>query len=170
MLHLPPVKIWRVIGVGIGILCFCIKVFGKVDIHGPVAYHWGKDGNHSSFGGVGILWALFLLTFLSLFAHSGLAKSGPGQTPCRQEMACAISIAMMCGWTGVDAIIVIYSFFPSPTVPFAGVWSILAAFILCPLAAGIREKIHDGKRDSGKIKTSRDAAGPEKPGRLSRKP
>ncbi|HWR23328.1 MAG TPA: hypothetical protein VN366_07605 [Feifaniaceae bacterium] len=140
MFRLPTIKFWRNTGLIVLLLCICFTLLGTFGISGPIAYRWGAAVEPNAFGGRWVLWAMLVLSVLSLFAAASFTKPKPGQRAVSKETASALAIGLMSIFTGVDIILVLYAFYPLPAVPIAGTIGVFLAFVLYLLIAAWREK------------------------------
>lgn len=140
MFHYPTIKFWRFVGFIILALCFGFVLLGTFGISEPIVYRWDTNIEPNAFGGKWLLWAMLVLTILSLFTTSSFTKPRWGQSTVNEETASALAIGLMSSFTGVDIIIVIYAFYPISVVPIVGTISIFLVFVLCLIIATLRKK------------------------------
>ena len=72
MFHLSPIKLWRNISLVMFIIAMTFTIIGTFAINDELVIHWNETGAPNYSTGKWILWAMLLLAFLSMFAHSSL--------------------------------------------------------------------------------------------------
>ena len=140
MFRLSPIKFWRNISVIIFLTAIIFTLVGTFFIHGDLAVHWNEAGVPNNSSGKWILWAMLLLTFLSMFTHSSVSKKRPGQNPLSAEMAGAFSSGLAATWTIAIIIMVTYNFYPMTAIPAIGAIAVVLCYILFAVIGYIRDR------------------------------
>ena len=140
MFRLSPIKLWKNVSVIIFLIAIIFTLIGTFTIHDELVVHWNSVGVPNNSSGKWILWAMLLLTFLSMFAHSSVSKKRPGQNPLSVEMSGAFSSGLAASWTIAIIIMVTYNFYPMTAIPAIGAITIVLCFILFTVIAYIRDR------------------------------
>lgn len=140
MFRLSPIKLWRNISVIIFLTAIFFTLVGTFSIYGDLVVHWSDAWVPNNSSGKWILWAMLLLTFLSMFTHSSVSKKRPGQNPLSVEMSGAFSSGLAASWTIAIIIMVTYNFYPMTAIPAIGAITIVLCFILFTVIAYIRDR------------------------------
>lgn len=145
MFHLAPIRLWRNISIIMVLAALLAAMGGTFLTDGSIVVHWGENGIPNNSAGKWVLWAMLLLSVLSLFSYSSITKERPGyNVPVGKEMACALSTGMVSIFSLVDVVLAVYKFYPVTAVPVIGTVAIVCSLILFVVIAYIRQ--HNSSR------------------------
>ena len=140
MFHLMPIKLWRNVSSIMVLAAFLAAMAGTFLADVSIVVHWGENGMPNNSAGKWILWAMLLLSVLSMFSYSSMMKECPGyNVPVGREMACALSTGMVSVFSLVDVVLAVYKFYPVTAVPVIGTAAIVCSLILFVVTAYIRQ-------------------------------
>ena len=77
MFHLMPIKLWRNVSGIMVLAAFLAAMAGTFLADGSIVVHWGENGMTNNSAGKWILWAMLLLSVLSMFTYSSMMKERP---------------------------------------------------------------------------------------------
>lgn len=140
MFHLSPRKLWRNISLGMFIIAMTFTIIGTFAINDALVIHWNETGAPNDSTGKWILWAMLLLAFLSMFAHSSLSKECLGRNKLSTEMSGALSSGLVSMWTIINIILVTYNLYLSVLIPIIGTISIVLCYIVFVIIAYVRNR------------------------------
>ena len=132
MFHLMPIKLWRNISSIMVLTAFLAAMAGTFLADGSIVVHWGENGMPNNSAGKWILWAMLLLSVLSMFSYSSMMKERPGYT------------GMVSIFSLVDVVLAVYKFYPVTAVPVIGTVAIVCSLILFVVITYIRQ--HNSSR------------------------
>lgn len=147
--RLPPVRPWNVVAPSFALLGTAFALAGTLGIDGPLIIRWSGGGAPVGWAGKWILWALALMSALSVFAWRDMQKDGVGNAPVSEETACALSAALAAFFALTNGILVVYRLCPRPLVPVVGMAVQLGLLALFPLLACLRRRRRSGKDRRG---------------------
>lgn len=143
--RLPPVRPWNGVAPAFALLGTAFALAGTLGIDGPLVIRWSGGGAPAGWAGKWILWALALMSALSVFAWRDMQKAGVGNAPVSKETACALSAALAAFFALTNGILVAYRLCPGPLVPVVGAAVQLGLLVLFPLLAYLRRRRQSGR-------------------------
>ena len=148
MIKFMPIRYWKNISLALFITGLTFTLVGTFCIKGNLVVHWSDEGVPNNFAGKWVLWALVLLSAISMLTYNSFTKekaySAGFGGPVSPEMAGALSAGLTGIFSFVAVTLVVYSFYSEILVPIIGTVLIIAMLIVFPLIAYFRNR---GNRD-----------------------